>query len=87
MDQLSGRSQREAVNVIFRLLLSLRKKDIRLSEELLERLCQLDSSGIHVELSNLIAKAIDAGADEKSLDAIRCKVGGTPFESAFFEEI
>lgn len=83
MGETSGRAQREAVNVIFRLLTALRNDEITLSRELLGRLRELDVAGIYSNLVVMATNVIESGANAQSLQMLRDEIRGTPFESIF----
>lgn len=83
MGEPDGRAQREAVNVILRLLSSLRNDDINLARELLVRVRELDVTGVHSNLMVLVSNVIDSRADARSLQLLYDEIQGTPFESIF----
>lgn len=84
MESGDGKVQREAVNVVFRLLEALQRRDALLVSKLLSRLRNLDQANVYFDFGKLVEAMLKEGISGKSLDRIQSYFEGTPFES-FFE--
>lgn len=85
MESENGKSQREAVNVVFRLLDALISGDVLLIGELLVRLRQLDQAKVYFDFGLLIESFLEEGISEDSLDRLNAQLEGTPFASFLLE--
>ncbi len=83
MESGDGKIQREAVNVVFRLLEALQRGDALLVSELLSRLRNLDQANVYFDFGELVEVILKDGITDKSLDRVRSHFEGTPFESFF----
>lgn len=77
-----GRSQREAVTVIFRLLEAMVAGEMVVAHGLLERALSLDVAGVNSELLASISDYIKSNADDAAKWRLRDNVAGTPYEVA-----
>ncbi len=77
-----GKSQREAVTVIFKLLDSIVAGKTDLAGELLERAESLDVAGVNAELLSSISEYLRSNAGSVAKQRLKENVAGTPYEVA-----
>ncbi len=77
-----GRSQREAVTVIYRLLEAMAAGEFVIAHTLLERASVLDVSGVNSELLESISDYLKFNANDAAKWRLKGAVAGTPYELA-----
>lgn len=77
-----GRSQREAVTVIFRLLEVIAAGEFDVAQELLKRANELDVSGVNTDLLAALLYYLESGASAESKQQLERNVAATPYEVA-----
>ena len=77
-----GRSQREAVTVIYRLLEALVAGELVVARVLCERASDLDVVGVNSELLASISEYIESNASVAAKFRLKDNVAGTPYELA-----
>ncbi|NNN18416.1 MAG: hypothetical protein HKL84_01040 [Acidimicrobiaceae bacterium] len=77
-----GRSQREAVTVIFRLLEVAAAGEFEVARELAKRANELDVSGVNSDLLSALHCYLESGASAESKQQLQRIVAATPYEVA-----
>ncbi len=77
-----GRTQREAVTVIFRLFEALSNGNIHRAYSLLRQAIALDEAGVNSGLLEAIGCYLESNASADSKAKISLHVAGTPYEVA-----
>lgn len=85
MENAAGKAQREAVNVIFRLLEALGNRDTLFANKLLCRLRKQDHAKVYFDFEELVDSILEEGITDQSLSRIHSYFDGTPFASFFLE--
>ena len=78
----TGRSQREAVDVIFRLLKAVAEGNPILAQKLLGRAKGLDLAGVNSELLGAISTYLRSDGSAESKRQLKQRVAATPYETA-----
>lgn len=77
-----GKRQREAVNVIFRVLQALVDGDFSLAKELLGRAKELDMAKVNCSLFSAIERFIENEGDTEAMVELLVASNSTPYETA-----
>ncbi len=77
-----GRSQREAVDVIFRLLKAVAEGNPTLAWKLLGRAKGLDLAGVNSELLEAISSYLRSDGSAESKRQLKKVIAATPYETA-----